>query len=82
MRNRHTWEFAHYYCGRLLRMIGWILFIVSIVVTVFAIGKNLDIIDAFGEILYGTQVIFVIICIFLTEQALKQTFDENGIRRK
>lgn len=82
MKNRDTWEFAHHYCGRLWRIIGWIMFAVSIVAMLFATGKGINYIGAYGAILCGIQVAVLIVSIFPTENALKKNFDEFGHRRK
>lgn len=82
MKNRDTWEFAHHHCGRLWRIIGWIMFAASIVAMLFAIGKGINYIGTYGAILCGIEVAVLIVSIFPTENALKKNFDESGHRRK
>lgn len=81
-KNKDTWEFAHKYCGRLWYIIGWVLLPVSIIVMMFVLGKDEDIIGRWGSILCIMQCIPLIGTIFLTEKALKDTFDKNGTRKK
>ena len=81
MKNRETWEFAHRYSGRLWRLWGRVLFILSLFVMLPVRGCEVDTVGMAGGILSAVQVIFLIGVIFPTEAALKKNFDENGIRR-
>lgn len=69
MKNRDTWEFAHYYSGKLWQRIGLALLIVSVIAMLFAVGKSENVVGAFGGILSGVQLIFLIGSIFPTEIA-------------
>lgn len=82
MKNKDTWEIAHHYSGLLWRAVGLILLIVTIIAMPFSIGKTEDFVGAFGGILCGIQLVFLVASIFPVEIALKKTFDENGLRRK
>lgn len=81
MKNKDTWEFAHHYCGRLWRIIGWIMLIVSAIVMIYPIGKDIGYIGTFGGILCGGQIVILIVSIFPTESALRKYFDQNGRRK-
>ena len=81
MKNKETWIFAHNYCGRLWRIFGAIIFIFSVVAMFFLLGKEIGAIGVFGGIICGIQVIFMIIPIFFTENALNKNFDTEGNRR-
>lgn len=82
MKNKDTWKFAHYYCGTLWWMSGWIALLISIVSMVFVFNKSTDTVGIVGGIVCGIQLVLMISSIFPTEIALKKNFDENGNRRK
>lgn len=81
MKNKDTWQFAHRYCGRIWRIVGWIMLILSITIMLFVLGKSDNTIGAVGSILCVLQLIALIGPIFPTERALKKNFDENGNHR-
>lgn len=81
MKNKDTWDFAHQYCGRLWYKVGWILLPLCIIAMLFVLGKDEDMIGTWGAILCMLQTIPMIATIFPTERALKNTFDERGIRK-
>lgn len=81
MKNRDTWEFAHKYFGKLWYICGLFLLPISIILMLFVIGQNEDIIGNFGTIICVVQLIPIIGSIFLTENALKKNFDKNGNKR-
>jgi hypothetical protein len=81
MKSKETWRFAHNYCGNLWRKIGWIMFVISIIIMLFVIGKNEDIIGTLSGILCSIQLVFLVGPIFPTERALKKNFDDQDNRR-
>lgn len=81
MKNMDTWRFAHEYCGKLWWGIGWILLIPSIVVHFPFYHSSENTIGVLGGILCTIQCVLLIVSIFPTENALKRTFTEEGIRR-
>ena len=81
MKNKDTWEFAHKYCGKLWFKCGLVLLPLSVIPLIFVCGKGTDIIGTVGGIVCDVQLVPLIGSIFLTEAALKKTFDKNGIRR-
>lgn len=81
MKNKDTWNFAHKYCGKIWHVCGLFMLPFSMIVMVMVIGKGKDIVETAGGILVGIQMIPLIASIFLTERALKKTFDKNGNRR-
>lgn len=81
-KNKDTWEFAHNYCGKLWVIIGWIMIALSVIVMLFVIGKDKNVVGTFGGILCGIQVILLVGSIFPTEKALKINFDKSGNRKK
>ena len=78
MKNEDTWVFAHHYCGRIWCSCGWVTLPITVIVMLFVIGKNVDVIGAAGGIVVGVQLVLFIVAVFLTERALKKNFDENG----
>ncbi len=83
MKNKETWLFAHHYCGKLWRAIGWPMLAVSAVVMLFTLGRGEDdTVGTVGGVLCALQVVCLVISIFPTEAALKQNFNEKGRRIK
>ena len=82
MKNEDTWTFAHQYFGKLWRVIGWSLLVVSPAAMLFVLGKNVDTVGTVDSILCLLQTVVLILPIFPTERALKRTFDEDGHRRQ
>lgn len=81
MKNRETWEFSHHYFGRRWRLFGWILLVISIIVTLLVFGKSKNQIGMVSMVLFWIQMLFLIIPIFSTERELKHRFDKQGNRR-
>ena len=79
MRNRETWEFAHYYGGKIWRVAGWILLVVSGTAMFFLLGKDEDIVGTYGGIISFLQLIPLVAPIVPTEIALKRNFDKRGV---
>lgn len=73
---KDTREFAHHYCGKLWRFIGWIMLIVSIIIMIYPIGKDTGYVGAFGGALAVVQAIVLIVSVIPTESALKKHFDK------
>ena len=82
MKNKETWEFAHHYCGKLWLITGGIMLVFSVLAMTFVIDKGINTIGAFGGVLCGIQLAFLIGPIFPTEIALKKNFDKHGHRKK
>lgn len=81
MKNRETWEFAHKYFGKLWYIFGLVLLPISIIIMLFVIGQSEDTIGIIGAGICAAQLFPSIGAIFVTENALKKTFDENGNKR-
>lgn len=81
MKNRETWEFAHKYFGRMWYISGLIVLPMSIIVMLFVIGQNEDIVGNIGAGICVVQMIPLIGSVFVTENALKKNFDENQNKR-
>lgn len=80
--NMDTWKFAHDYCGKIWWKLGWIMLIPSILVQIPFYGSSDDTIGWVGLVICTIECAIMLISIIPTENALKHTFDENGIRRK
>ena len=81
MKNKDTWIFAHKYCGKIWFISGLIMLPLSVIVMMFVFGGLENVVGTVGAVLCGIQFIPILISIILTEKALNNTFDKNGIRR-
>lgn len=81
MKNQDTWVFAHKRCGKIWFAWGWVLLFVSVVPLLFVVGQEERVVGAVGGAVCGVQLIFLIVSIVCTENALNKTFDSNGIRK-
>lgn len=81
MQNSDTWIFAHHYCGKLWKTLGLILLSLTIISMIFVYGRSIEIISTVGGVITGLQTVVLVISIFPTENALKKTFDDNGMRK-
>lgn len=74
MRNSETWEYAHIYCGKLYRILGWVSLIISIVAMALLYGKAEKFIGiaAIGIIVF--QIAVLIAAVIITEISLKKKF--------
>lgn len=81
MKNKDTWDFAHRYFGRIWLWGGIVLLPLSIVVMLFALGRNQDTVGTVGGVLCFVQTIPMIGAILPTETALKKEFDAEGRKR-
>lgn len=80
MKNRDTWEFAHRCCGRLWWRWGLAMLVLTIVPFLFLTGSREDTVSIVGGIICFVQLIPLIGTVFMTERALKRTFDRDGNR--
>ena len=78
MKNMDTWKFANEYCGRLWWKTGLLMFVSSVLIHIPFYHSNENRIGIVGLILVTIQVIVLIASIFLTENALKRTFNNDG----
>ena len=81
MQNMDTWRFAHDYSGKLNWKMGKILLVPSALVLIPFYHSNETVINIVATILVLIQCAVDIALAFLTESALKKTFDDYGIRR-
>lgn len=81
MQNMDTWKFAHSYCGRIWWKIGLTTLIITILSHLPFYNSNENIIGVVSLVAVMIQLIILFIPIFITENALKKTFNEDGTRR-
>ena len=81
MKNMDTWKYAHEYCGGLWQKTGWIILILSLLLHFPFYHSSKDVIGVMSGILCAAQCLFLITTVFLTEQALKRTFANEGVRK-
>ena len=80
MKNKETWVFAHECCGKAWKTCGLFLLPVSVVVMLFAFGKDIAAVGIIGGAVCAVQIVVMIGACFSTELALKKNFDQNGSR--
>ena len=81
MKNKDTWIFAHNYCGKLWRFIGWIMLPLSICAMIYVFGKEINDVGIFGVMIAIIQMILLVVPIIPTEIALNKNFDKSGCRK-
>jgi uncharacterized membrane protein len=78
MKNKNTWDFAHKHIGKLWRVIGCILFLLSIGAMLLCLEKNKKYIETSIVIILVVQSISIIATVIMTEKKLKNNFDKDG----
>ena len=81
MKNEDTWVFAHQHIGRTWMIAGAVLLVISVIPMIAVYGKDMDTVSVVSLVLTVVQLIPLIVSLIPTERALKNTFDENGIRK-
>lgn len=80
--NLDTWGFAHENCGKRWWKIGWMMLIPTIVIQIPFYGKSDNAIGTLSIVICVIECIILLISILPTEKALKETFNEDGTRKK
>ncbi len=80
MKNQDTWDFAHKFAGALWVKWGTWLVVITIVVMLFLLGRDEEIIGIVGAVLCMVQLIPLVCVIVPTERALNRIFDAKGNR--
>ena len=78
VRSQETWDFAHYFFGKLWLVCGLVSLPISLVPLCLVLGKSEQVISVAGLIVLGIQTLLLLVTILLTERALKKNFDEFG----
>jgi len=89
MKNRDTWQFAHKYIGRLWKICGWLVLLISAVVMFFSYGKDIIAVSKIGGIVCIMQIV-IMICTMknqkppfeITNKITKDDGDHESVRRK
>ena len=81
MKNEDTWVFAHQHIGRTWLIVGAVMLVISVIPMIAVYGKDVDTVSVVSLVLTVVQLIPLIVSLIPTEQALKKTFDDNGIRK-
>ncbi|WP_322173007.1 SdpI family protein [Acutalibacter caecimuris] len=81
MKNEDTWAFAHQYCGRLWWRMGLALLPLTVVGLLLVFGRDGDKVGAVCGLVSGVQMVPMLGSVWLTERALKRTFDKDGNRK-
>lgn len=77
-KNQQTWDYAHYYCGKLWWKAGWIMGAVTLLIVLPVMGKGEEVIGFVAGIWVCLQCAIMLITIGFVERALKRRFDRNG----
>ncbi len=81
MKNKETWQFAHKYIGRIWKICGWLILLISVSVMFSARRKDIIGVSKIGGLFCVIQIIIIICTMIPTEIALKKNFDKYGNRR-
>ena len=79
MKNQETWKFAHKYAGKLWKVCGWLVLLISVVVMFFALGKDIIVMSIIGGVVCAIQIVVMICTMIPTEIALKKTLTKVEI---
>ena len=82
MKNADTWAFAHRYFGRIWFIEGLVLLPLSAAAVLLAFGRPDETVGFVGSVIEIIQLVPLITAIFVTERALRRTFDREGNRRQ
>lgn len=81
MKNMETWNYAHWYCGKLWFGIGWGVLAVSALVMAALAGQNEDVIGQIGAVLMTGQCAALMLPIVCTEIELRRKFNADGTEK-
>ncbi len=80
-RNLDTWRFANENCGKRWWLIGWIMFVPTILVQLPFYGKSDDMIGNVSLVICIIECTILLLSIIPTESALEKNFTEEGTRK-
>ena len=79
MKSQAAWDFAHRYCGKLWRAMGWAMLPLSVLAMLPALGRDADFTGFLGGAVAAVQcVVMFVPTPVLTQGALKRRFDAKG----
>ncbi|MCI7333820.1 MAG: SdpI family protein [Oscillospiraceae bacterium] len=82
MLNAETWRFANEDCGKRWWKIGWILLPLTVLVQLLLYGKPDETISNASVFICLAGCAVLVLSVIPTERALKQTFTDDGIRKR
>lgn len=74
MKSTEAWQFAQIYFGRIWFRWGWGLLLISVLVMLTVVGRDIDTVGIVGSILCTLQCVILIAPIIPTERELKRKF--------
>lgn len=77
MKSKESWQFAHIYFGGLWFRWGWGLLLISALVMIAVVGRDIDTVGIVGGILCTLQCVVMLAPIIPTERKLKRKFDDK-----
>ncbi|MDO5574211.1 MAG: SdpI family protein [bacterium] len=80
-KNQDTWDFSQKYAGELFWKIGWISVLVSVVECIVLWFLSEPVQGILISIVLVLEMVAIFVIIAMVEKKLKETFDDNGIRR-
>lgn len=78
MKNMETWNYAHWYCGKIWFRIGWGVLAVTAFIMLALFGQNDDVVGWGGAALMVMQCVALILPVVWTEKELHRKFDADG----
>lgn len=79
MKSQEAWAFAHQYCGKLWRTLGWLMLPLSVLAMLPAMGRETNFVGILGGSVTLVQcAVMFVATLFLTERALKKKFGPKG----
>ena len=82
MKNDEVWKFAQECWGRQSWRMGWVLFVLSLIMITVVYSLSSRKYDVYIGIWVPVQAILTLVTIIPVERALKDNFDEFGHRKK
>lgn len=81
-KNQKTWDYAHYYCGKLWWKAGWVMCALTLPVAAAVMGRSDDTVGGVLGVWVFLQCGVMIVTIVVVERELKRKFDKKGNARK
>lgn len=82
MQSADTWVFANVYSGKLIWRTGWVALAAAALVSLLFRRFGEGAMTIVNLLLMAAQCVALIVIIPMTEQALKATFDDEGVRKQ
>lgn len=83
MKNQDTWDFAQRYMGEIWYKVGWALVLFAVLGQALTLlAPTMGAMCMWSLVPTTVEIIVMLAAIIPVERALKQNFDENGVRRQ